>query len=87
MVKAKEAHMSKAVLPLWVIRESFQETEACGMRLEGWGGRKPFVSPNGVPMCMVLYHFHSRWAEGEEHHLHLTGEEAEAQRGGTGVCE
>lgn len=58
MVKTREAHMSKSVLPLWVIRE----TEAWKMRLEGWGGRKPFVSPNGVPMCVVLYHFQSHWA-------------------------
>lgn len=62
MVNAREAHMSKSVLPFWVIRESFQEAEAWRMRLEGWGGRKPFASPNRAPMCVVLYRLQSRWA-------------------------
>lgn len=54
MVKARGAHMSKSVLLFWVIRESFQEAKAWRMRLEGWGGRKPFASPNRLPMCVVF---------------------------------
>lgn len=79
MVKTREFHMSKSVLPLWVIRETEAWNEAGRMgreetlcesqRCSHVCGALSFPKPLGRP------------AEGEGHHLHLTGEEAEAQRG------